>query len=299
MSQQAQEAREVLGARLRGFRKDAGFASGRAFAAATGWQESKVSRIENGKQNASEDDIRVWCRHTRTEEQIDELIATVRHLGELWLDWRRQLQAGAAPRQRRALPVYARTKVFRIFHPTVVWGTLQTAEYAAAVFRQVIDYYGIPDDVEAAVARRLERQQYLYRGKRVFNVLLAEQALYTGLGGPGVMRGQLDRLLVVMKLPRLSLGLIPRDAPMRIWPGNPFSMFDDKLVLVETYSAEFSVTQQREIALYAKAFDLLRQSAVYGEAARRLIEAALVHLDQDLHEPSGGSTLLGGCGDEG
>ncbi|MCP3820408.1 helix-turn-helix domain-containing protein [Streptomyces sp. A3M-1-3] len=279
MSNQAQEAREALGARLRGFRKDAGFSSGRAFAAATRWQESKVSRIENGRQNASEGDIRVWCRHTGSEDQVDDLIATVRHIEELWLEWRRQLQAGAEPRQRKALPVYAKTKVFRIWHPTLVWGTLQTAEYAAETFRQVIDFYEIPNDMDAAVAKRLERQQYLYQGDRIFNVLLAEQALYTNFGGPEVMRGQLDRLLAVMSLPRMSLGLVPTSAPMLVWPGNSFSMFDSKLVLVETYSAEFSVAQPREIALYAKAFDLLKRSAVYGQSARALITRALERLD--------------------
>ncbi|MFI5620669.1 helix-turn-helix domain-containing protein [Streptomyces sp. NPDC051567] len=279
MSNRAQEAREALGARLRGFRKDAGFPSGRAFAAVTGWQESKVSRIENGKQNAGEDDIRAWCRHTGTDDQVDDLIATIRHIEELWLEWRRQLHAGAEPRQRRALPVYARTRVFRIWHPTLVWGTIQTAEYAAETFRQVIDFYGIPDDTDAAVARRMERQRYLYEGDRVFNVLLAEQALYTNFGGPEVMRGQLDRLLAVMPLHRLSLGFVPKSAPLHIWPGNSFSMFDDKLVLVETYSAEFSVTQPQEIALYARAFDLLKRSAVYGAPARTLITRALGSLD--------------------
>ncbi|MFI2074008.1 helix-turn-helix domain-containing protein [Streptomyces triculaminicus] len=279
MSNRAQEAREALGARLRGFRKDAGFSSGRAFAAATGWQESKVSRIENGRQNAGEDDIRLWCQKTNTEEQIEDLIATVRHIEELWLEWRRQLQTGAEQRQRKALPVYSKTSIFRIFHPTVVWGTLQTAEYAAATFQQVIGFYEIPDDTDAAVAKRMERQQYLYQGDRIFNVLLSEQALYTNIGGKDVMRGQLDRLLAVMRLPRLSLGFIPRDAVMHIWPGNSFSMFDDKLVLVETYSAEFSVTQPREIALYAKAFDLLKRSAIYGERAKALITRALAHLD--------------------
>ncbi|WP_326797339.1 helix-turn-helix domain-containing protein [Streptomyces sp. NBC_01808] len=68
VSNQAEAARQALGARVRGFRKDAGFASGRAFAHATGWQESKVSRIENGKQNVSEDDVRVCCRSPRCTE---------------------------------------------------------------------------------------------------------------------------------------------------------------------------------------------------------------------------------------
>ncbi|MEV6758460.1 helix-turn-helix transcriptional regulator [Streptomyces sp. NPDC051214] len=279
MSNQAQEAREALGARLRAFRKDAGFTSGRAFAVATGWAESKVSRLENGRQNASENDIRTWCTTTDRHEHIDDLIATVRHIDELWLEWRRQLQTGAERRQRKALPVYAKTKVFRIWHPTLVWGTLQTAEYAAQTFRQVVDYYEIPDDAEAATAQRLQRQQYLYQGNRIFNVVLGEQALYTNLAGPQVMKGQLDRLLAVMRLPRLSLGIIPRSAPAAIWPGNSFSMFDNKLVLVETYSAELSVTQPREIELYTKAFALLQQSAVYGSAVRDLILTAIQHFD--------------------
>lgn len=280
MSKQVEEALQALGARLRGFRKDAGFTSGRAFARATSWQESKVSRIENGKQRPSEEDIRVWCEATRQGDQIGDLVAIVRHVDEMWLEWRRQLQTGAEKRQNRAIPVYAKTKIFRVWHPTVIWGTLQTTEYAAKVFEQVVSYYEIPDDADAAVAKRLERQQYLYRGDRIFNVLLGEQALYTNFGGPEVMKGQLDRLLAVMRLPRLSLGIVPRSAPASIWPGNSFSMFDDRLVLVETYSAELSVSQPREIELYAKAFALLKQSAVYGTAVRDLIFTALQHFDR-------------------
>ncbi|MFE0420901.1 helix-turn-helix domain-containing protein [Streptomyces sp. NPDC058953] len=280
MSAEAQSQRQALGARLRGFRKDAGFSSGRAFARATGWAESKVSRIENGRQNAGEGDIRLWCALTDTQEHVGDLIATARHIEELWLEWRRQLANGAAPRQQKALPVYSKTTLFRIWHPTLIWGSLQTAEYAAETFKQVIEYYGIPDDMEMAVAKRLERQKYLHQGNRIFNVLLAEQALYSNFGGPDVMIGQLDRLQAIMGLPRMSLGLIPKSAPMHIWPGNSFSMFDDKLVLVETYSAELSVTQPREIALYAKAFKLLQRSAVHGARARALITQAMRHHDR-------------------
>lgn len=280
MSKQAQEAREVLGARLRGFRKDAGFDSGRALARALNWQESKVSRLENGRQNASEDDIRAWCGATGQEGHVPDLIATIRHIDELWLEWRRQLQTGAETRQRKSLPVYAKTKVFRIWNPAMVWGTFQTAEYAAEVFQQAVRFYEFPNDTEAAVGKRLERQRYLYEGERVYNVLLGEQALYSNVGGPDVMKAQLDRLMAVMGLPRVSLGLVPSRAATAIWLGHSFSMFDDKLVLVETYSAELSVTQPREIELYTKAFSLLRQSAVYGETARALILGAIKHFDR-------------------
>ncbi|GAA1358004.1 helix-turn-helix domain-containing protein [Streptomyces beijiangensis] len=280
MSNQAQETREALGARLRNFRRDAGYASGRAFAGVLGWHESKVSRIEHGKQNASEEDVRAWCEATSQAEQIDDLVATLRHIDELWMEWRRQLQAGAASRQKKALPIYARTKVFRIWHPNAIWGTFQTADYAGEIFRQAVRFYEFPNDTEAAVAKRLERQRYLYEGIRIYNVLLGEQALYSNVGGPAVMRSQLDRLIGLMGLARVSVGIVPKAAPADIWLGHSFSMFDDRLVLVETFSAEMSVSQPREVELYARAFALLQQSAVYGATARELISAATDHFDR-------------------
>jgi transcriptional regulator with XRE-family HTH domain len=279
MSNRAQETREALGARLRNFRKDAGYASGRAFAGVLGWHESKVSRIEHGKQNASEEDIRAWCEETGQDEHIDDLIATVRHIDELWLEWRRQLQTGAESRQKKSLPVYARTNAFRIWHPNAIWGTFQTADYAAEIFQQAVRYYEIADDTEAAVAKRLERQRYLYEGSRTYQVILGEQALYSHVGGAAVMKSQLDRLVAVMGLARVSVGIVPKAAPTDIWLGHSFSIFDDKLVLVETFSAEMSVTQPREIELYTKAFALLRQSALYGEPAIALIRSAIDHFN--------------------
>ena len=274
MSNQAQQAREALGARLRDLRKDAGL-TGRALANLTAWQLSKVSRIEHGRRNASEDDIRAWCLHCGVEDQIPDLIATARNVEAMWLDWRRTLRTGTRVRQQQSINLYEKTRLFRAYAPSVVWGALQTAEYAAAMLRQVIEFYEIPDDVDAGVAARMERQQYLYKGDRRFNVLLGEQALLTNVGGSEVMRGQMDRLLAVQTLPRLSLGIIPASARMDIWPQNSFVMFDDR-VMVETYSAEITINQPREIALYTKAFSWLRRSAVYGQAARDLIDAALI-----------------------
>ncbi|GGO97504.1 transcriptional regulator [Wenjunlia tyrosinilytica] len=268
----------MLGARLRDLRREAGL-TGRALAASAGWQLSKVSRIEHGKQNVSESDIRVWCRTVGTEKEIPDLIATVRHIDAMWLEWRRMFASGTKRRQQRSIDLYEKTKVFRVYHPTVVWGTIQTAEYAAEILRQVVDFYEIPDDVEEGVAKRMERQQYLYRGDRRYNVILGEQALYTRFGDANIMRGQLDRLLAVMTLPRLSLGIIPTKAAYRIWPGNAFTTFDDRMVMVETYSAELTVTQPREIALYNRAFSLLQQSALYGKPVRELISDALDDLD--------------------
>jgi hypothetical protein len=58
-------------------------------------------------------------------------------------------------------------------------------------------------------------------------------------------------------------------------PASQFTMFDDRLVNVETISAELSVTQPREIALYPKVFQELSTLATYGQEARSLIRAAM------------------------
>jgi hypothetical protein len=137
----------------------------------------------------------------------------------------------------------------------------------------------MPDDLDAGVAERLERQQSLYRGNHRFHFVIAQQALLTTVGDNNVVIGQLDRMLAVMSLPRVTLGILPVLAEYRA-PTNQFIMFDNRLVHVETVSAELTIKQPREIALYAKAFQELAKLAVIGDAARVLISSAL-HLRRD------------------
>jgi hypothetical protein len=243
-------------------------------AALVGWtNSSKVSKIEHGKQTPSEDDIRAWCQHTAAAEQIPDLIATVRNIEAMYIEWRRMLEVGTR-RQHASKTLEAQTTLMRWFEPMLIPGILHTAAYARAVMRRVIDFYRIPDDLEAGVAARMERQQILYRGTQRFHFIIAHQALLTTVGSTEVMIGQLDRLLAVTSLARVTFGILPAGAEYRV-PTNQFIMFDDRLVNVETVSAELAVSQPREIALYGKAFNELAQQAVYGQAARQLVSQAL------------------------
>lgn len=52
------------------------------------------------------------------------------------------------------------------------------------------------------------------------------------------------------------------------------------MAVVETLTAEIKVTQPRELADYTKAFAGLTEMAVYGDAARSLIRAAIDTLDE-------------------
>jgi hypothetical protein len=60
-------------------------------------------------------------------------------------------------------------------------------------------------------------------------------------------------------------------------PSAGFVIFDDGMAQAETITAELTVTQPREIALYARRFELLRESAVRDSEARILIRRALNH----------------------
>jgi transcriptional regulator with XRE-family HTH domain len=150
------QAREVLGSRLRELRRDAGL-TGRDLAALAGWHSSKVSRIEYGKQNPSDDDVRAWCRHTHAEHQVADLIASLRGIEALWVEWRKQLGLGTRRRQKASVSLAEQTKVFRVYDPTVIDGMFQTAEYAREVMSYGVKFHQIPDDLDEGVAVRLER----------------------------------------------------------------------------------------------------------------------------------------------
>jgi transcriptional regulator with XRE-family HTH domain len=280
LSSTVHHAREALGNRLRELRKDAGL-TGRHLAALAGWPNSKVSKIEYGRQTPTEGDIDAWCRHCSAPNEIVDLVATVRNIEAMYVEWRRLLRTGTRRRQEASIMLESETLLFRWYEPVLVPGMLHTAEYATEILTRVVDFYEIPDDVAAGVSARIERQQILYRGDHRFRFIVAEQALRTMVGGAEVMIGQLDRLLTVLSLPRVSFGIVPTGAAYRV-PTNQFIMFDDRVVHVENVSAEVAVTQPREIALYAKAFEELTGLAAYGQQARARIEAALTDLRSTL-----------------
>lgn len=267
------EARESLGARLRELRRDAGL-SGQGLADRCGWHPSKVSRLELGRQTPSEYDIRDWCTATGADLHIPDLIASVRNINAAYLEWKRILSTGHARRQQQSITREAVTQLMRWYEPELVPGLLQTRKYAEAVLRACIAMVGGPDDLDAAVAARIQRQHVLTNGARRFSFLLAEQALYTTVGDDDVMAEQLAGLLRLWENPRVVLGVVPRTAVFR-YPTTNFVIFDRATVQVETIAAELTITQPRELALYERTFRMLSQQAQYGDPARELIAAAL------------------------
>lgn len=185
MSEQATSAKKAFGIRLRDLRRDTGL-TGREFSAATGLHNTKISRIEHGQQNPSEDDIRAWCIACGVARLIPELIAVHREIEQMWVEWKRHLRAGQQHVQSRAMPLYERTKHLCVYESVVIPGILQTASYVRALLDAASRLYDLPEgEAEAAVTARMPRQRLVTEGTGLnrYSFLMEAAALGVIVGG--------------------------------------------------------------------------------------------------------------------
>ena len=268
------EARRAIAERLRELRRDAGL-SGREVAQRTGWQPSKVSRIQNATTPPSDDDIRSWCAACGAEAEIPDLIAANRTADSMYVEWRRVQRSGLRRLQESYIPQYQRTTTFRVYSSTVIPGFVQTYEYAAALLGDIARVHGTPDDVNEAAEARVARSQIIREGGRRFAFLLEESVLRHVVGDEAIMAGQLGYLLSVMALPAGSVGIIPAGRPRGMWTLETFSLLDERSVSVELLTAAITVTTPSEVAMYAHSFEEMASLAVYGAEARSLVSSAI------------------------
>ena len=277
-SSDVKRAQQELGARLRDIRKAAGL-SGRHLAAQTKQHYTRLSKIENGVQAPTDVDIRQWCQVCGTVDQIPDLIATLRTVESAYLEFRRQARAG----MKRVLGPhtqerYERTQVFRIYEHNAIPGLFQTVDYSASMLSFWIHFLDTVNDLDDAVAVRMRRQAVVRRGGKRFVVVLEEQALRTWFGTAETQAGQLRRLLEVMAYQNVSVGIIPLMAKRAAVGSTGFWIFDNELAALETPTVSIEITRPDELDLYARMFEVLKLSAVYGPAARALITATLDEL---------------------
>jgi transcriptional regulator with XRE-family HTH domain len=264
------EARIELGHRLRELRTAANL-SGRQLAELLSWPASKISKLENGRQTPSDDDIRAWTRASSREAETEALLASLHTLEVQHAEWQRQIKMGLRPHQNEIAQLDATTRLFRAFESTFIPGLLQTAGYARYRFAQSITVFKVKNDINEAVQGRIQRQEMLYRPDKRFHFILTEAALRYRLCPPEVMLGQLDRLVSLSALPNVRLGIIGFETAYVVAPAHGFWLLDNDRVMVETFSAELNLAQPQEIELYTGIFEQLAAVASYGRSARGII----------------------------
>ncbi|GAA0638398.1 hypothetical protein GCM10010174_70340 [Kutzneria viridogrisea] len=269
--------RLAFGDELLRLREAAGL-TGASMAERLGWTASKVSKIERGRQTATDSDVVEWCAALGLRKSVaDALRERGRKLRIKQVAWRRQLRHGHQSRQQQSGSSWATASTIRGVSTMAVPGILQTPVYARAVFETQAELLKIPaTDVPASVNKRIERQRHLYDGDKVIEILVTEAALTNPVCEARDMVAQLDRLVAAVDLPTIQFGVIPlyRKLPRLVPHG--FWIFD-AMVRVETVSAELEVVDSEQVAVYAELADELWTVAVEGAEARAILLACGRH----------------------
>ncbi|MEU7041134.1 helix-turn-helix domain-containing protein [Streptomyces varsoviensis] len=115
--------------------------------------------------------------------------------------------------------------LIRAYEPHYVPGLLQTEGYARAVLRAGMPH-AADADIDRGVAVRMERQSLLTRENApLLWVVMDETVLRRRIGGPEVMREQLDRLIEATAMPNVRLQVIPFAAGPHPAMYGPFHIF--------------------------------------------------------------------------
>ncbi|MCD0450545.1 DUF5753 domain-containing protein [Actinocorallia sp. API 0066] len=273
--ERADEASKILASQLRQLLAQSTH-SVTSLAAEVGWAKSKVSKIQNCRQTPSEEDIRVWCTATGNADHIPELIAAVRNLDGLYIQWRRMEQGGLRPVQTSFQGLYEDTREFRIFQHAPIPSLLQTAPYTLAHLTAIMEFRQVPNDVEDAARERLAYQRYLDDGTKTFSFVVSEAALYAPMLGPSGMREQLTKLLTFTDgaPANVAVGVLPLRAPRSVWPWEGFWIYDSREVRPDLVAGQIRNRQPSDVQAYLGTFERLAQASVYGREARALIQAA-------------------------
>jgi hypothetical protein len=269
--------RARLGARLRELRA-VGFRSGSALARELGWHQTKVSKLELGRQLPSSAELVDWVDATGgTAQDLQELtglLAAARLEYRVWDEaWRTPGRIAAIQEDIAALDADA--TVIAEYQPAMVPGIVQTPAYA----REMLSVAGgpvllgaEPSQIEERVAAQVRRQDVLYTPGKSIQLVIGEAALRTTFGQASTLAGQRDRLVTLAALPTVEVAVLPFDRPSPVLPLTGFSVLDRQVVWLETLTGEQRIDDPDQVAAFARAFDAALAAAVTGDEAIELIQ---------------------------
>ncbi|GAA2373975.1 helix-turn-helix transcriptional regulator [Streptomyces cuspidosporus] len=228
--------------------------------------QTKLSNIETGRITPSLIDVELMLRALDAPmELVAEAMALARLANTEWQGKRASWRRGLEKRQAELAGLEAEAKTLRYFLPAMVTGLLATPEYIKASLEHS------PVDISKTVARKLDRQAVLYDTTKRFTFLLTEQAVRWTVVPRAAMAIQIDRLVSLSHLPNVRIGVIPFGAAVSRGPMNTFTVYDQRLATVETFTGRIVFQDPRDIAEHLAVFDLYERHALFGEEARNVL----------------------------
>lgn len=258
--------RIVLGTQLRRLREVNGItreAAGEAIRAS----HAKISRLELGRVGFKERDVAdLLTLYGITDEQERQPFLALARQANTPGWWH---QYGDV------LPSWFETYVgleqaaaaIRTYEVQFVPGLLQTEEYVRAVVR--LEHLGASaDELERRVVLRMKRQHLLTQPQApTLWAVLDEAALRRPLGGPHVMRAQLEHLLQLIELPNVSLQVVTFRSGGHAAAGGSFSILRfaaadmPDIVFLEQLTSALYLDKREDVDRYLATVDRLSVQA--------------------------------------
>jgi hypothetical protein len=224
--------------------------------------EWKIHRLENGQVGFKERDV-VDLLHfygVTDAAEIDAVLELARetndtgwwhHYGDVLPQW-----------FRAYVDLEQAATLIRAYEGQLVPGLLQTRDYMRAVMGGALDE--APADIERRVEVRLARQALLSRsGPPRLWAVVDEAALRRPIGGPQVMRAQLERLIECTQLPSVVLQILPFGAgahPAMVGAFNILRFADDDLpdvVYLEHLTGAMYLDKRDDVRRYLHVMDFI------------------------------------------
>ncbi|MDT0484162.1 helix-turn-helix domain-containing protein [Streptomyces doebereineriae] len=191
------------------------------------------------------------------QQEIDEFVVLAEQANEpgWWHTYRNVL-----PNWFSAyVSLEAGARTLRTYEPHYVTGLLQTHAYARGVLRG-----GFPNEADEDLGRRvdlrLRRQSLLERPDApTLWVVMEEAVLHRVVGGPEVMREQIERLLEVSELEHVSVDVVPFTAGAHVGACAPFTYFRFEepelpdIVYTEVLSGAMYLDQRADVSAHLEA----------------------------------------------
>jgi transcriptional regulator with XRE-family HTH domain len=243
--------------------------SGKQAATQSGFPGSKISRIELGRQVATEDDVRILS------EVYGIRRAERRQLLELACDVKAENRRVIAARdpaaiQQRIARIEKSSALVREFSPNIIPSLLQSPGY----IKTLMETAGwSAEDTGRAITARLERQLLLEEADepRRWVILLTEGGLGWALGSPEVMVEQMERIAGATYRTNARVGIVPFGRPARVAPLHSWDLYDQRSVVVGTLTNTAILDQPRDIRAYVELTDALEDLAVFHDEARQIL----------------------------
>ncbi|WP_371548693.1 helix-turn-helix domain-containing protein [Streptomyces sp. NBC_00554] len=265
-----------LGAELRRLRQASGLKSTEA-AERLMVSQPKISHMENGRRTASPRDVRDLCAiYGVTDQQvIDSLMRMAKESGQQgwWNVYGDIPQSVYVGLEADAATVHA-------YEPMVIPDLLQTPAYAHAVIAETIPLL----TAEQAATRlkvRLRRQHRIYDPARPLRLwaIVDESALRRVVGGPDIMREQLEHLNTLGAEPHITVQVLPYTVGAHPGLGGRFCILrfadsPEAVVHLERFTSDLYLEKPFDVQHYSVMYDHLQAQALESDSSRDFITDA-------------------------